>query len=116
VLSRFFYPLFKLNKLENKVVFISAKLTELTELVEKQLTDQFRKEWPEYKIRVYLQKKKSFKGFVGYLRDLATSKVIVTDDYTNPFNVYKRRPGIKVIERHNLNRVEQRHASGYKEL
>lgn len=108
VISRFFYPAFKRNKLENKLTFISDKLTELKPLFENQLTDTFKKEWTDFEIKLYLHKKKSLNGFLAYLRDLGTSKVIVTDEYTDPFKLYSRRPGITVIARQDLFRLEQR--------
>ncbi len=95
------YPFFKFKKLEDKILFISSKVTHLN-ASEEELTALLNQQWPNHQIKVYLQKSKNISQFFSYLQDLATAKVVIADDYTFPYKLYKRRPEIKVMQKEDF--------------
>jgi CDP-ribitol ribitolphosphotransferase / teichoic acid ribitol-phosphate polymerase len=99
--SKLIFPVFRRRGIEDKVIFTSSKLTNLG-LSWELLNDDLKRRWPGHEVKVWLQKSKSMKDYLDYLYDLATAKIIVVDDYSNPFDFIDHRAQTKVVERKAL--------------
>lgn len=98
---RVVYPMFKRRRVENKILFISSKITESDSIIENLEKDMVEL-WPNYNVKIILQKPKGMRDVLAYLIDLATASVIIADDYSNPFQNLLKRSETKIIHRRKI--------------
>lgn len=89
------------QKVEKKLLFVSQRVTRM-DLEQDPFLKKLKKKWPDYDITLSLQGPKSWMSYLAYLNDLATSKIVVADDYTTPYSFFPKRPEVDVYEKDQI--------------
>ncbi|WP_409295796.1 CDP-glycerol glycerophosphotransferase family protein [Peribacillus sp. SCS-26] len=94
---RIVYPLAKLLPVKKKITFATNKFNKLGDSF-KYIYEELAIERPDYEIKGYFKKKRSFTEFCRLYFDIATSRYVLLDDYYRPLYKLGVRKGTDVIQ------------------